>query len=73
MPKIKLGKYEHYRGKRYEVIGIARNGETLEEIVIYRALYDSKELGDNALWARPKKIFLEELIVNEKEFQGLSS
>ncbi|MDD3190729.1 MAG: DUF1653 domain-containing protein [Candidatus Pacebacteria bacterium] len=68
MPEIKLGKYEHYKGKQYEVIGIARNSETLEEMVIYRALYDSKEFGDNALWARPRKMFLEEVIVNEKKF-----
>ena len=57
--KIKLGKYEHYKGGQYEVIGIARDSETLEEVVIYKALYNSKEFGENALWVRPKQMFLE--------------
>ena len=41
---IQLGKYRHYKGKEYEVIGIARHSETLEESVIYRALYDDFNL-----------------------------
>ncbi len=61
------GKYQHYKGKCYEVIGVARDSETLEELVIYRALYDSEEFGRNALWARPKKMFLEKVHVDGKE------
>lgn len=48
MNEIKLGKYRHFKGNEYEVIGIAKNSETLEETVVYRALYGEKEL-----WVRP--------------------
>ena len=60
------GKYQHHKGRFYEVIGVARHSETLEELVIYKALYDSKEFGKNALWARPKKMFLEDIERNGK-------
>jgi hypothetical protein len=59
MEDIKPGKYQHYKGNYYEFIGVARHSETLEELVIYRALYESKEFGKDALWARPKKMFQE--------------
>ncbi len=59
---LKLGKYKHYKGKEYDVIGVARHRETLEELVVYRALY-----GNHALWVRPLKIFLEEVEVNGKK------
>ena len=64
MEDLKLGKYQHYKGKFYEVIGVARYSETLEELVVYRALYDSEEFGKNALWVRPKSMFLELVEVN---------
>ena len=64
---IKLGKYRHYKGHEYEVIGLARHSETLEELVVYRALYHSPEFGDNAIWTRPKAMFLETVAVNGKE------
>jgi len=64
---IKIGKYQHYKGKFYEVIGVARHSETLEEMVVYRALYNSKEFGKNALWVRPKKMFLEKIMVDGKK------
>lgn len=57
---IELGKYRHYKGGEYEVIGIAKHSETLEDMVIYKALYES-EFGNNVLWARPKNMF-EEII-----------
>lgn len=63
---VKLGKYKHYKGKLYEIIGIARHSETLEELVIYKALYADKKFGKNSLWARPKKMFLEKVIINGK-------
>jgi len=52
-------KWEHYKSKRYEVISMVKHSETLEELVIYKALYGS---GD--VWARPLKMFLEEVEVN---------
>ena len=59
---IKLGKYRHYKGKEYEVIGVAQHSETLEDLVVYKKLYD-----DESLWVRPLKMFLEEVQVNGKK------
>lgn len=59
------GIYEHYKGKRYEVVGIAHHSETLEEVVVYKALYTS-EYGTDALWVRPRKMFLENVEVDGK-------
>ncbi|MCX6818572.1 MAG: DUF1653 domain-containing protein [Candidatus Aenigmarchaeota archaeon] len=67
MKEIKLGKYRHYKGKFYKVIGTARHSETLEELVVYKALYASKEFGKNALWVRPKKMFLENVVIGGKK------
>ncbi len=64
MGKIKQGKYQHFKGRMYEVIGMARHSETLEELVVYRALDKSEKLGKNALWVRPKTMFFEEAEVN---------
>jgi len=67
MKEIKLGKYKHYKGKFYEVLGTALHSETLEELVVYKALYSSKRFGKNALWVRPKKIFLKKISVDGKK------
>lgn len=67
MKKIKLGKYQHYKGNFYEVLGIAHHSETLEELVVYRALYVSKEFGPNALWVRPKEMFLGTIEIDGKK------
>lgn len=50
---IKLGLYQHFRGNYYQVIGICRHSETLEEMVVYRALY-----ADYGLWVRPLELFM---------------
>lgn len=63
---VKIGKYRHYKGKEYEVIGVGRHSETLEELVIYKALYDSPEFGKNSLWARPKDMFESNVEVDGK-------
>jgi cyclomaltodextrinase len=62
----KPGKYIHYKNKPYEVIGVARHSETLEELVVYRAQYDSEEFGHNSLWVRPKEMFMEDVEVDGK-------
>ncbi len=65
--EVKKGKYLHYKGKEYKVLGVAKHSETMEDLVVYQALYDSKEFGKNALWVRPKKMFLENVVVDGKE------
>ena len=67
MNEVKLGKYQHFKGNLYEVIGIAHHSETLEELVVYKALYNSEEFGLNSLWVRPKKMFTENVTVEGKE------
>jgi len=57
MNTIRKGKYRHYKGREYELIDIARNSETLEEFVVYRALY-----GEQQLWIRPKEMFFEHVL-----------
>ena len=58
---LKPGKYKHYKGKEYEVVGGARHSETLEELVVYKALYQPE--GEN-IWVRPLKMFLEEIEID---------
>ena len=54
MSQIKLGRYRHFKGMEYEVMGVAKHSETLEEMVVYRALY-----GDGAWWVRPASMWNE--------------
>lgn len=57
--EIKIGSiYQHYKGKKYRVIGIAKHSETLEEFVVYEALYDNPE---SKLWARPVELFVDKV------------
>ena len=53
-PDIPLGIYRHFKGNRYEVLGLARHSETEEWMVVYRALY-----GEGGLWVRPASMWLE--------------
>ena len=59
---LKLGKYRHYKGHEYEVLGIAKHSETLEELVVYREVH-----GEHNLWVRPLKMFIEEVNVDGKK------
>jgi hypothetical protein len=61
---MKLGKYKHYKGKEYNVVAIATHSETLEEMVVYEALYEIQGKGMNSMWVRPKKMFEETIEVN---------
>ena len=60
--KIKIGKYRHYKGGKYEVIAIARHSETLEDMVVYRALY-----GDGDVWVRPASMWNESVSFEGKQ------
>ncbi len=60
MSSLKSGRYRHFKGNEYEVLGVARHSETEEEMVVYRPLY-----GEMGLWVRPLAMFLD-----QKEFEG---
>lgn len=62
--QISLGIYRHYKGKKYEVLGVARHSETLDLLVVYKALYFSKEFGANSIWVRPLEMFTETVVIN---------
>ena len=54
MEEILPGRYRHFKGNEYEVLGVAKHSETLEEMVVYRALY-----GEHGLWVRPASMWNE--------------
>ena len=59
--EIKPGIYQHYKGNKYKVLGMANHSETLEKMVVYQALY-----GDNEVWVRPASLWNEEVLLNGK-------
>lgn len=59
LPTIALGRYRHYKGGEYEVLGVVRHSETLEPLVLYRPMYN-----DSGLWVRPYDMFVGELHVD---------
>ena len=63
MTELKPGVYRHFKGNRYEVVGIARHSETMEPMVVYRALY-----GECGLWVRPASMWNE--IVEKDHYHG---
>ncbi|MBE6891357.1 MAG: DUF1653 domain-containing protein [Ruminococcaceae bacterium] len=62
MNEIKLGKYRHYKGNEYEVIGVAKHSETLEPMVVYKALY-----GEGQIWVRPAHMWNETVFADGLE------
>ena len=62
--QITLGKYRHFKGNEYEVVGFAKDSETCEKMVIYKALYGEKEL-----WVRPYNMFKETITRDGKTFK----
>ncbi len=63
--EIKKGFYEHFKGKRYEVIDIARHSENQELMVVYKALY-AGQYPEGSLWVRPLAMFQQNVLVNGK-------
>ena len=61
MNPVQPGRYRHYKGNAYTVLGVARHSETLEELVVYR-----QEYGERGLWVRPAAMFAETVEVNGK-------
>ena len=59
---IKLGKYRHFKGGMYEVIALAKHSETLEELVVYKALY-----GEGGVWVRPRAMWEETVELDGKK------
>lgn len=55
---LKVGMYQHFKGGKYRVLGVAKHSETFEEMVVYEALYDNPR---SKLWVRPLSMFLEEV------------
>lgn len=71
MPSVRPGRYRHYKGNEYTVVGVARHSETLEDMVVYRPEY-----GERALWVRPESMFLESVTIDGRQaprFQLLDS
>ena len=70
LPQTPTGRYRHYKGGEYEVLGVVRHSETLEPMVLYRALY-----GERGLWVRPYAMFFGNIEVNgvrEARFRPVS-
>ena len=70
LPETPCGRYRHYKGGEYDVLGVVRHSETLEPMVLYRALY-----GERGLWVRPHAMFfgsIESAGVRQPRFKLIS-
>ena len=61
--EIKPGLYRHFKGNMYRVLYTAKHSETMEDMVVYQALY-----GDMGIWVRPRAMFCEEIVRDGKTF-----
>ena len=61
---LKKGIYKHFKGNKYQLLDVAKHSETLEEMVVYRALY-----GDGGVWVRPASMWDEEVIHNGEKIK----
>lgn len=59
LPSVIPGRYRHYKGGEYELIGVVRHSETLEPLVLYRPLY-----ADSGSWVRPHAMFFEHVLLD---------
>jgi hypothetical protein len=69
LPVVPTGRYRHYKGNQYELVGAVRHSETLETLALYRPLY-----GEGALWVRPWAMFFETVVIDgvaQPRFQRL--
>ena len=70
LPSVPAGRYRHYKGLPYELLGVVRHSETLEPLALYRPLY-----GESALWVRPWAMFFDRVLVDgllQRRFAPLS-
>ena len=65
---IKLGRYKHFKGKEYKVIGVAKDSENLAPFVVYQGLYHTKDVGDHPIFIRPLSEFMDS--VTRPEYAG---
>ena len=62
--EVKTGRYRHFKGNEYELLYIAKDSETLEDMVVYKSLY-----GEGGIWVRPLKMWNETVIRDGKEYK----
>ena len=62
--EVKKGKYRHFKGNEYELLCIAKDSETLEDMVVYKALY-----GEGGIWVRPLKMWNETVVRDGVEYK----
>ncbi len=66
---IKLGIYAHFKGGNVEVIALAHHSETLEDMVVYKTLYENRTYGKGSIWVRPLGMFIDTLEVDGAKVQ----